>query len=65
MGSNATIAGTVVGAGALIGAGAVVTADVPDNAIVTSVARRVLGNSRRAGGANEVASDGSIPGKGE
>ena len=47
IGSNATILGNVtIGENAMVGAGAVVTRDVPDNAIVTGVPARVVGDVR-------------------
>jgi acetyltransferase-like isoleucine patch superfamily enzyme len=52
LGSNCTIMGGVtVGVGALVGAGAVVTHDVPDYAIVAGVPARVIGDTRKRGGA--------------
>ena len=52
LGSNCTIMGGItVGVGALVGAGAVVTHDVPDYAIVAGVPARVIGDTRKGGGA--------------
>jgi UDP-2-acetamido-3-amino-2,3-dideoxy-glucuronate N-acetyltransferase len=52
LGSNCTIMGGVtVGVDAMVGAGAVVTHDVPDYAIVAGVPARVIGDTRKRGGA--------------
>jgi UDP-2-acetamido-3-amino-2,3-dideoxy-glucuronate N-acetyltransferase len=54
IGSNATIiSGVMIGEGALVGAGAVVTKDVPDHMIVAGVPARVIGDTRKAGCAED------------